>query len=49
MNEKTSAGKSSFANLPNQITVTRLVLSLGFSSSSGLSDTERIPKQGRSS
>ena len=30
MNEKTPAGKSRFANLPNQITVTRLVLSLGF-------------------
>ena len=30
MNEKTPAGKPSFANLPNQITVTRLVLSLGF-------------------
>ena len=30
MNEKTPAGKSSFANLPNQITVARLVLSLVF-------------------
>ena len=30
MNEKTTAGKSSFANLPNQITVARLVLSLVF-------------------
>mgnify|MGYP001192032227 FL=1 len=30
MNEKTPAGKSSFANLPNQITVARLALSLVF-------------------
>ena len=30
MNEKTPAGKSRFANLPNQITVARLVLSPGF-------------------
>ena len=30
MNEKTPAGKSRFANLPNQITVTRLLLSLVF-------------------